>query len=852
MCAILVLAGCGEPDGEVAYDLAALVAEARVISELERLDFGTADTRSYLDEGWSRDESAADGTSFVWSTGESSSLRLFFSEQRDVQLNFRCWRFQYPEAPPQQVTVEVNGATIATVALAGGPAEYRVHVPASVVESGNNRVSFRYRWHRAPRDVIPGATDGRGLAVAWDWLSIDNAFLAQTPSVEDDTLTVPFHTRVEYLLMLPAESVLLIDHIALVPARDEVAGMGLAVTLDTLKGRREDFVAIEGDGPFEIALIDAREPQLALVSLQARARAPTSSGGLRLTKPRVRREGPSGIVAAARERTTKRPHILLYVADTLRADHLGTYGYGGGYGGHGESPSPSLDDFAEDATVFTRAFAQSSWTKSSMASIFSGLTPERHGTNGRDSALPSALVTLSEQLKDLGYDTLWGNPVLVDRSTRPAMPSIVLVSVDCLRADHLSAYGYPRETSPYIDAFSREAVLFETAIAASTYTLPTHASMLTGLPPSLHGANVSRGISPSVAYVPESLVGAGYRVSAVVSAAFLSQTYGFHRGFHSYRVDGGRAASIIDRALAVLDEGEGQAQFLFLHLYDVHAPYTAPTEFIDRFLEPEADVTESLRVMTPNARAPNDAELQRVIALYDAEIAYVDQEIGRFLDELKARGLFDTSLIIITADHGEAFQEHGAWRHGRALALDKPGLYDEIVHIPLIVKWPGEMTGVEIASVVSQMDVSATILEAAGIESSSAWSLGLRRHIDDGGNVSTRSVIAEAVTRDPKRGASLQIALRDERSKYIASFRASTLSELYETGPIKEEFYDLQSDPLEQSNLQADPGVSPGSFRTALQSYLERVRESPPVDGEDVTLDEALLEKLRALGYLDP
>ena len=216
---------------------------------------------------------------------------------------------------------------------------------------------------------------------------------------------MPFHTRVEYLLMLPAESVLLIDHIAPVPARDEVAGMGLAVTLDTLKGRREDFVAIEGDGPFEIALIDAREPQLALVSLQARARAPTSSGGLRLTKPRVRREGPSGIVAAARERTTKRPHILLYVADTLRADHLGTYGYGGGYGGHGESPSPSLDDFAEDATVFTRAFAQSSWTKPSMASIFSGLTPERHGTNGRDSVLPSALVTLSEQLKDLGHDT---------------------------------------------------------------------------------------------------------------------------------------------------------------------------------------------------------------------------------------------------------------------------------------------------------------------------------------------------------------------------------------------------------------------------------------------------------------
>ena len=107
MCAVLVQAVCGETDEDVAYDLATLLTEARVISELRRLDFGVADTRSYLDEGWSRDESAADGTSFVWSTGESSSLRLFLAQRRDVQLSFRCWTFQYPEAPPQQVTVEV-------------------------------------------------------------------------------------------------------------------------------------------------------------------------------------------------------------------------------------------------------------------------------------------------------------------------------------------------------------------------------------------------------------------------------------------------------------------------------------------------------------------------------------------------------------------------------------------------------------------------------------------------------------------------------------------------------------------------------------------------------------------------
>jgi len=97
MCAVLVHAGCGETDEDVAYDLAALVTEARVISERSRLDFGVADTRSYLDEGWSRDESAADGTSFVWSTGESSSLRLFLAQRRDVQLSFRAGRFSTPK-----------------------------------------------------------------------------------------------------------------------------------------------------------------------------------------------------------------------------------------------------------------------------------------------------------------------------------------------------------------------------------------------------------------------------------------------------------------------------------------------------------------------------------------------------------------------------------------------------------------------------------------------------------------------------------------------------------------------------------------------------------------------------------
>lgn len=447
---------------------------------------------------------------------------------------------------------------------------------------------------------------------------------------------------------------------------------------------------------------------------------------------------------------------------------------------------------------------------------------------------------------------LWGNPMLVDRHASLTRPNIVLVSIDCLRADHVSAYGYEEPTTPRLDAFARQAVVFENAVATSSYTLPTHASMLTGLPPALHGARVRRAISASAPYVPEALRGAGYRVNAVVAAAFLSPTYGFHRGFHTYQLTGGRAAGVVDRALALLDESLGRTQFLFLHLYDIHAPYAAPEEFIDRFLPDDADVTDLLERIRQHAPPRDDDELARIVGLYDAEVAYVDRELGRFLDELKDRNLYDSSLILVTADHGEAFREHGAWQHGHAAALDKPGLYEEIVHVPLIVKWPAQTTGTSISDVVSQMDVAATLLAAAGLEPSSPWSVDLRRHVDTDGSLVARKTISEVTARHPEHGAGMQLAFRDGTSKYIASFRADTVPELYQTRPLREELYDLASDPDETTNLIEDSGLAPGAFGAALRSYLEAARENSPTDAEDVVLDEELAEELRALGYIDP
>lgn len=486
---------------------------------------------------------------------------------------------------------------------------------------------------------------------------------------------------------------------------------------------------------------------------------------------------------------------------------------------------------AEPNRWLPREVDLSRWTGSTVRLVFETRSGGRAPSPGR-YALP-----------------LWGNPVLASRSRVPSRPNLILISVDCLRADHLSAYGYERQTTPSIDTFSQDAVLFRTAVSASLYTLPTHASMLTGLPPSMHGATAGTRLSSSVPYLPELLAETGYRVNGVVSAPFLSQNYAFHRGFHTYRVVGGRARRLVEEALQLLQEGEGQSQFLFLHLFDAHWPYSPPREFITRFGERPPDISDLLGRVRTRSPPQSQVEIDQLINLYDGEIAYLDQELGRFFDALRASGLYDTSLIILTADHGEAFYEHGYWEHPR---WDSDwGPYEEIVRIPLIVKWPGESSPVEIGGLVSQMDVTPTMLEAAGLERPMAWATSLRRSVSWGSRGSdSRTVLTEFVSR-ANRGALMHIALRDQDSKYVASLRSPTVDGLYTSKIYEEKLYDIRNDPFERENLLPSSNGNLGPFRDSLRAYLgEALRRRLQLRGERVTLDEAVLEQLESLGYL--
>ncbi|MBI5240635.1 MAG: sulfatase [Elusimicrobia bacterium] len=341
-------------------------------------------------------------------------------------------------------------------------------------------------------------------------------------------------------------------------------------------------------------------------------------------------------------------------------------------------------------------------------------------------------------------------------------PNIVLLSIDNLRADHLGCYGYSRQTSPKFDALAGEAELFERHISPSSWTLPTHMSLFTSMYPSYHGLTLVpdprsmrrwtgaladeaaalwlrvRGrpvryapafqtgrLRPGIELLPVALKAAGYHTGAFVSANFLSRRNGFARGFDRFvhNAEGTPAGGQNEAALAWLAEQRGAPFFLFLHYYDLHHtlktpgaaakklyPYDCPGPSQKAFLpNPPPDFDARFRGMSPSRmRSIPPHERPWIIGLYDGCVRRVDSDLGHFLDGLKSLGLYDQTLMIVTSDHGEEFWEHGSWGHGN-------GLFQELIHTPLLIKEPRQRGGLRVRRFSSGVDLAPTILETAGI-----------------------------------------------------------------------------------------------------------------------------------------
>ena len=367
--------------------------------------------------------------------------------------------------------------------------------------------------------------------------------------------------------------------------------------------------------------------------------------------------------------------------------------------------------------------------------------------------------------------------------------------------------------------------------------------MMTGLTPSFHAVSRERKLGLSVGYLPELLSEGGYEVVGVVSSGYLSPNFGFERGFHKYRVlKRSRAAQTIDVATAWLSKAQGRDVFLFLHLFDPHWRYLPPDDFVELFGPRPENVDALLSTVIDRAPPSGPEDIDRLENLYDGEIAYVDQELGRFFNWLGEQGLYDPSLIIFTSDHGEAFYEHEHWQHSDTL-------YQEMIRVPLLVKWPHGSARNNVETPVSHVDLFSTILEAAGLPSTGTEGSSFSRYRKSSSPADGKPTVSEVIwwADDP---VVKKISLRSRNLKYIATFEASADDDLTIDKIKKEELYDLAVDPGEKNSMQTPRHME--AFRRRLRAHLESAREfrADRAEGGRVVIDEDVREQLRALGYV--
>jgi arylsulfatase A-like enzyme len=410
---------------------------------------------------------------------------------------------------------------------------------------------------------------------------------------------------------------------------------------------------------------------------------------------------------------------------------------------------------------------------------------------------------------------LWAPPALrpVPRSDRL---NIVLFSIDTLRPDHLGSYGYERNTSPTLDRLARAGALFRQAIASSSWTLPSHASMLTGLDPVRHGAvrfSVDSRIAATAETVTEILWKAGYATGGFTDGGFVSAIFGFDRGFDIY-VSGSTTKSSLKnfldentrRARQWIHSLDGQPFFLFLHTYAVHVPYAPPPPY-DGMFDRNYDgpcreqLTETTLPKCLGTEAAQPRVLEHIKALYDGEIRSMDAVFGDFLDQLDGEGVGESTCIIVTSDHGEEFMEHGRFFHDRA------DLYDELIRVPLIVYCPRRFAGGRsVDQQVGLTDIAPTILALAGIPAPPTMQGTNLMPVMLGDAAPRETSVVSEVDASIEKREGVTVAVRTGRYKLIDSSEWNA-----------PQLYDLHDDPGETRDLNASSGDVVRELRKALE-----------------------------------
>ena len=434
------------------------------------------------------------------------------------------------------------------------------------------------------------------------------------------------------------------------------------------------------------------------------------------------------------------------------------------------------------------------------------------------------------------YAGLFADPIIHDRARRPRGRAVVLVSIDTLRRDHVSVYGYEHRTTPGLERFAAEGIVFDDAVSTSSWTLPAHASLLTSLYPSAHGGTgVDVAIHDGLPAIPGILREQGFFTQSVVTQIYLSKKYGLGAGFDALHwMQEARASEVTDRAIKFLASHHHDDFFLFLHYFDPHFHYEPPPPF-DREFDPdyEGNVTGNYWEFRELADTLEPHDLDHILALYDGEIRYVDHELDRFFDEMKRLERFDDALIVVTSDHGEEFLEHGRFGHPSQL-------YEELIRVPLLLKLPGgETGGRRVSRQTSLIDVAPTMLDILDLPIPSGF---------QGTNLlakpeESRSLVWSEVGR-PSGTPPYQVSVRRGAGgpKLIFKEGPSTIEHV--------ELYALGDDPWETTDRSAENTDAIGRAQKQLALFLTRMAEGHARDTMPADISPEHLERLRALGYV--
>jgi len=449
----------------------------------------------------------------------------------------------------------------------------------------------------------------------------------------------------------------------------------------------------------------------------------------------------------------------------------------------------------------------------------------------------------------------------------PARPNIILISIDTLRADHLSCYGYPRPTSPNIDRLAREGTLFTRAYASSSWTIPSHMTMFTSLPPSLHGVDdVGKRLDPARITLAQRLRDSGYQTAAFVSGPTMHAAFGFDHGFDRYentttfgdedftRGDATRPTAatrqrshqevtspvVAERVEHWIDADARPPFFLFVHFWDPHYDYIPPPPYDTRFDPSWKGDFDFSNVEFNTAISPDmpARAFKHLVSLYDGEIAFTDAAVGRLIAALEQRGWLDGTLVALTADHGEEFFDHGNKGHMMTL-------FEEVLHVPLIFRMPSAVrAGRRSDAIFGSVNLMPTLLGVAGIGA--------------GPEAVGRNLSAHLAGEDAPAGlwAFAELSLRRKFPLYAARLAdRKYLAEVTAKSPLAMDvsYYGLSSDPEEQHPRPAtdDAGHQFDEHLRVHLAEMDTVRAGLP-KGKDGTaeLSEETKRQLRALGYL--